>query len=78
MTALKIADGYINEIKALIETGDVDLAERRKAFKLKEGRDTTLTDDNLIRAIAATDDDDDDLFCDNVKIAETEQTHGHA
>lgn len=64
---------HISEIKALIQTGDVDLTERRAAFKAHMKRETKLTDDNLIRAIAATDDDDEELFCQNVIAAEDDQ-----
>jgi hypothetical protein len=70
--SLKIAEGHLEEIKALVREGDVDLAERRRAFAAKSGRSTTLDDENLIRAIAATDDDDDDLFVKNVLEAEKE------
>lgn len=69
--ALFVKQDDVNAIKALIESKDITLAERKEVFKAKEGRDTTLDDDGVIAACAATDDDDDDLFVTNVKDAET-------
>lgn len=63
---MEVREDHIQEMKALIESGDLDLAERRRAFKTKQGRETTLDDAGMIRACAATDDDDDDLFVSNV------------
>ena len=57
---------HILEIKELISTGDIELSERRQAFKSVMGRDTILNDEQLTLAIAATDDDDDELFAKNV------------
>ena len=69
---MNVSEQHVQEIKALIESGDIDIAERRSVFHATEGRSTTLTDEQLIRAIAATDDDDDDLFVNNVKALEQE------
>lgn len=71
---LNVADDTIKEMKDLIDAGDLSLEERRKTFEKIKGRATTLSDEQLIKAIAATDDDDDDLFCTNVCIVEDEQT----
>ena len=57
---------HVDEIKMLISSGDVSLQERRTVFRKLTGRDTILTDDRLIEAVAATDDDDDELFVANV------------
>lgn len=70
--SLSIAPGHIGEIRALVKTGDINLQERRETFERMRGLKTICTDEQLIRAIAATDDDDDDLFCDNVMLAEKE------
>lgn len=73
MTALNaINPAHIQEIKDLVEDGDVNLAERRETFKKIVERPTTLNDEQLIKAIAATDDDDDELFVQNVKAVELE------
>lgn len=64
---------HLSDIKALISTGEVSLSERRETFKRIRGRETKLNDEQLIKAIAATDDDDDDLFCTNVGLVEDEQ-----
>lgn len=57
---------HVDEIKNLIASGDVSLQERKETFRKLTGRDTTLPNDRLIEAIAATDDDDDELFVANV------------
>ena len=67
---MKIRSTTIDEMKALIDSGDLDLSERRKAFKTMNGRDTTLDDDGLIRACAACNDDDEELFTECVIAAE--------
>jgi hypothetical protein len=53
---------HVEEIKALIQSGDVSLDEYRGKYKTKTGQTCSLTDAQLILAIAETDDDDDDLF----------------
>lgn len=63
---MKVTQEDINAIQQLIATGDVVLSDSRAVFRDVYKRDTTLTDEQLIVAIAATDDDDPDLFCDNV------------
>lgn len=67
---VKVTDSAIAEIKSLIESGDVSLDEYRAKFKHQMQRDTALNDDQLIRAIAATDDDDDVLFAANAAAIE--------
>ena len=47
----------ISEIKALIETGDIDLSTARQAFKGLFEQETTLSDDDIICCYAAQDDD---------------------
>lgn len=69
---VEVDQKQIDEMKGLIETGDLDLAERRDTFTKIEGRPTTLDEDHLVKAIAATEDDDDELFCTNVKLMENE------
>lgn len=54
------------DIQAVIDSGDLNLMERRTRFKELTGRDTCLNDADLLIAIACTDDDDDDLFVKNV------------
>jgi hypothetical protein len=62
---------HIAEIKALIESGDVSLADERAKYLRKTGKNCPLDDEKLILAIAMTDDDDDDLFVANVdKVAQ--------
>jgi hypothetical protein len=73
MSKLQIAEGHVEEIKALLDSGDITFEEYRAKYEKIKGTATTLTDENLIRAIAATDDDDDELFVRNVEIAEAEQ-----
>ena len=64
----------IEEMKELVQSGDLSLMERRQVFKDKTGQTMPLSENDLLAAIAATDDDDDDLFVTNVKhIAE----HGY-
>lgn len=72
LDVLKENPQYVDEIKAVIDSGDVSLTERRTVFAKMAGRTTKLTDDQLIRAIAATNDDDDELFMQNVIEVETE------
>jgi len=69
----QVSPEMVAQIKDLIDSGDVDLDERRAAFKAYEGRDMELSKDDLILAIAATDDDDEDLFVGNVKALEDER-----
>lgn len=68
---LKITQKTIDEAKALVEGGDIDLSERRKVYQTMRGRATTLDDDKLMVA-AMTEDDDDELFVANVEIIEAE------
>ena len=67
---VSIGDEHLDEIKALVESGDVDLKERRDRFKEIKGRTPNLDDEGLMRAISATVDDDDDLFVKNVEAIE--------
>ena len=61
---------HMDEIRALVSSGDIDLQDEREKFKRIIGRYTSLTNDQLIEAIALTDDTDDDLFVKNVIIIE--------
>lgn len=47
----------IEEIKALVESGDLDLQAKKNFFYVDQGRNTTLSDNDLI-IIAALEDDD--------------------
>jgi len=47
----------IEEIKVLISTGDLDLQAKKNFFYVDQGRNTTLSDNDLI-IIAALEDDD--------------------
>lgn len=67
---MRVREDHIKDMKALIDTGDLKLVERRSAFRQVVGRDTTLNDEQLIAACAATDDNDEELFAENVKIIE--------
>lgn len=69
--SLEVNQAHISEINSLVESGDESLAERRKTFATLKGRQTTLDDEQLKIAIAATDDDDDDLFVANVEKVES-------
>jgi hypothetical protein len=55
----------IDEMKALVQSGDINLAEERVKFKKQTDRETTLNDDDLLEAIAATTDDDPEEFAEN-------------
>lgn len=46
----------IAETKHLVSSGDIVLQEQRDMFRIRVGRETTLTDDDLI-IICAQDDD---------------------
>lgn len=70
---LKVQFTTVAEMKDLVASGDVVLAERRRAFEHSQGRATTLNDDKLLIAIAATDDDDDELFVMNVLRVENDE-----
>lgn len=48
---------YVDDIRGLVASGDVVLATERAKFKAAKGRDTTLDDEALIRAIAIQEDD---------------------
>ena len=65
-----VKESTIEEMQALIDEGDLSLGERRRVFRDMEGRDTNLSDDELLIAVAATEDDDDELFAENVKKVE--------
>lgn len=43
---------HIEEMKALIESGDLSLADARKWYQDEFGRPTTLTDDQIIEMYA--------------------------
>lgn len=49
---------HIEEMKALIESGDLSLMDARKWYQAEFGRPTTLTDEQIIEMYA--DDVDDD------------------
>lgn len=66
---LSIQASTVEEMKALIESGDLSLAERRATFIKKAGRATTLNDELLTYA-CVTEDDDDDEFVANVEKVE--------
>ena len=53
---------HIDEIKALITSGDVKLESYRSKYFGILGQQCPLDDEQLTRAIAATTDDDDTLF----------------
>jgi len=47
----------IEEMKALVKSGDIDLVAKRNFFALDQNRNTTLSDNDLL-IIAALEDDD--------------------
>ncbi len=50
----------LEEGKALVDSGDLDLAKYRENYKRIIGRDSILTDDQLIVVCMTPDDDQDD------------------
>jgi hypothetical protein len=68
--SMDVSEQHISDIKFLVGSGDIVLANERAKFKRIKGRDTLLDDDKLCRAIAMTDDDDDDLFVSMVEAVE--------
>lgn len=70
---MQVNSTHVEEIRALIASGDVSLEERRRTFLRLTGRETAIDDEKLIQAVAATDDDDDELFVDNVKKIEDDE-----
>lgn len=52
----QVTAANIQEMRTLAESGDIDLKENRRTFKLRVGRETSLTDDDLL-TIHAMDDD---------------------
>jgi len=67
---LKVTTQLIEEMKALVDSGDESLTKRRSTFWNSTGRHTTLDDDKLLIALAALSDDDDAEFCDHVVAVE--------
>lgn len=57
-----VSQTQIDEIKQLVESGDVSLDEYKTKYKTVTGNECQLSDEQLIEAIAMTDDDDDHLF----------------
>lgn len=71
-TKAEVTPGDIEEMQMLVNSGDISLQEQRDAFKARMGRDTTLTDAELI-IIYAQDDDGpsgDDWWAEQILAAE--------
>jgi hypothetical protein len=62
---MKISKAWFEEGKALVQSGDLSLSERRACFAHVSRRPTTL-DDEKLTAASMTDDDDDEEFVRNV------------
>lgn len=53
-----MAKSHIQEIRALVESGDVDLGDYRREYKSAKGKPTSLTDDQIIEIIAVKEAED--------------------
>lgn len=66
---MQIPKEHVEEIRALVQTGDIKFSELREKYKAVTSEETTATDDQLLLAQAATDDDDDDALVANIVLA---------
>lgn len=74
MSAFKISAQWAAEGKALVESGDINLAEQKERFLKLTGRATTLNDESLAIASMAEDDGlNDKQFIDAI---DTIEAHG--
>jgi hypothetical protein len=67
----QVSAAAVQEIKAVIESGDVSLMEERTKYQITTGKTCTpadISDEKLIDALALTDDDDTELFVKNVDL----------
>jgi len=60
-----ISKEQIEEMRQLVNSGDLDLDERKTVFKQHVGRMPNLDEEDLLKACAMTEDDDDELFIKN-------------
>lgn len=63
---MKISKTEYQDMRDLVDSGDLNIAEMRLKIYNKTGSETKLTDEQLTAA-AFTEDDDDDLLIANVK-----------
>lgn len=56
----------IEEMRHLVQAGDINLTEIRTKVRQVLNRDTDLSDDDLLEAIAAQSDDDDEELATHV------------
>lgn len=80
-TAAELTDAQkIAEMRELVKSGDMDLADYRKAYQDKFGVATTLPDDLICLAAYNSDDDDPDLWAEEMRKlearAQSEAHHG--
>lgn len=66
MDVNEVTQSQIDEMRALVASGDLNLTETRQMFKAKTGCATVLSDDELLKAHAALDDDDDEILVNNI------------
>lgn len=50
-------DSTIAEMKALVQSGDINLGDYRGYYRKAVGKDTTLTDAQLVEMVARSDDE---------------------
>jgi hypothetical protein len=50
----------LDELREMAKDGDIDLPRYKAAFKKAEGRDTLLSDDQILMIVGGAEDDEDD------------------
>lgn len=70
MNVKEVSKEQIEDMRALVGSGDIVLDNTRRMFKTLRNRGTDLSDEDLLRAHAATDDDDNEELCNNIEAVE--------
>lgn len=69
--SLQVSERQLQEVREMIASGDVNLAEARQKYRNLRGKDTSLNDEQLIAAVACLSDDDDEELANHIDTIET-------